>query len=117
AWLQREVVAPADRPARVRQFIADPTNAAQFPDELALLTPIMAGAGILYVVDGAQPVSPADEAEMEILRWTGQPRMAVINPMGELTALDQWQKTLEQFFQWVRIFNPLTASLTDRYAL
>lgn len=117
AWLQRDAVAPAERPARVRQFLTDPANTTQFPDEVALLTPIMAGAGILYVVDGAQPVSPADEAEMEILRWTGQPRMAVINPMGELTALDQWQKTLEQFFQWVRIFNPLTASLTDRYAL
>jgi hypothetical protein len=117
AWLQRDAVAPAERPMRVRQFLTDPANVAQFPDEVALLMPIMAGAGILYVVDGAQPVSPADEAEMEILRWTGQPRMAVINPMGELTAVDQWQATLEQFFQWVRIFNPLTASLAARHTL
>lgn len=117
AWLQKETVAPADRSARVKQFLNEPGHAQQFPDECALLAPIMAGAGILYVVDGAQPVSPADEAEMEILRWTGQPRMAVINPMGEVLAVDQWQATLEQFFQWVRVFNPLTANLSARHTL
>jgi GTPase SAR1 family protein len=121
AWLQQQPVSPAERPARVQQFLQEPEHAQRFPDEVALLTPIMAGAGILYVVDGAQSVTPADEAEMEILRWTGQPRMAVINPMGEVTGHDdfiqQWQTTLEQFFQWVRSFNPLTANLATRYTL
>lgn len=116
-WLQSENPAPSERPERVRQFLREPSHAQKFPDEVALLTPIMAGAGILYVVDGAQPVSPADEAEMEILRWTGQPRMAVINPMGELRAIDEWQRTLTQFFQWVRVFNPLTADISARHTL
>lgn len=121
AWLQQQPVSPAERPARVKQFLQVPEHAHRFPDEVALLTPIMAGAGILYVVDGAQPVTPADEAEMEILRWTGQPRMAVINPMGDVASdenfVQQWQTTLEQFFQWVRSFNPLTANLATRYTL
>jgi hypothetical protein len=117
AWLQQETVAPAQRPARVRAFLDHRGHAQRFPDEVALLTPIMAGAGILYVVDGAQPVSPADEAEMEILRWTGQPRMAVINPMGRLTHQDEWRRALSQFFQWVRVFNPLTATLPAREML
>lgn len=117
AWLQQEAVTPAQRPARVRAFLDHAGHAQRFPDEVALLTPIMAGAGILYVVDGAQPVSPADEAEMEILRWTGQPRMAVINPMGKLIRQDEWQRTLSQFFQWVRVFNPLTATLPAREML
>lgn len=117
AWLQSVTLTPAQRPERVREFLRIPEHAQKFPDEVALLTPIMAGAGILYVVDGAQAVSAADEAEMEILRWTGQPRMAVINPMGEQAVITQWQATLEQFFQWVRIFNPLTASGDARRAL
>ena len=125
-WLERDKVLPAERPARVRAFLQQPEHQQRFPDEVALLTPIMAGAGILYVVDGAQPVSPADEAEMEILRWTGQPRMAVINPMGSHLDInpagannfqEQWQRTLGQFFQWVRIFNPLTATLPARETL
>lgn len=117
SWLESETVAPAERPERVRQFLREAAHQQKFPDEVALLSPIMEGAGILYVVDGAQPVTPADEAEMEILRWTGQPRMAVINPMGALHARDQWQRTLSQFFQWVRIFNPLTATMPARQAL
>lgn len=116
-WLEREKVVPAERPARVRAFVRQPEHQQRFPDEVALLGPIMAGAGILYVVDGAQPVSPADEAEMEILRWTGQPRMALINPMGAQDFQEQWQSTLGQFFQWVRVFNPLTASLPARETL
>ncbi len=117
AWLQQEPVTPAQRPARVQAFLQEPGHAERFPDEVALLRPIMAGAGILYVVDAVQAVSPADEAEMEILRWTGQPRMAVINPMGRDTRQDEWQRTLSQFFQWVRVFNPLTATLPAREML
>lgn len=117
AWLEQESVSPAARPSRVRAFLAEPDHRQRFPDEVALLEPIMAGAGILFVVDAAQPISPADEAEMEILRWTGQPRMAVINPMDEVTREQEWQQTLTQFFQWVRVFNPLTATLPARESL
>lgn len=117
AWLEQQPVSPAERPERVKQFLEEPDNRRRFPDEVALLEPIMAGAGILYVVDGAQPPSPLDEAEMEILRWTGQPRLAVINPMEPDVRIDLWRRTLGQFFQWVRVFNPLSASLPARRAL
>ncbi|ROQ20444.1 small GTP-binding protein [Marinimicrobium koreense] len=117
AWLEREPVSPGARPDRVRAFLAEPGHAERFPDEVALLRPIMEGAGILYVVDGAQAPSPMDEAEMEILRWTGQPRLAVINPMAPQSQTESWQRTLGQFFQWVRVFNPLTATLPARQAL
>ncbi len=117
AWLEREPVSPGERPARVRAFLAEPGHAERYPDEVALLKPIVEGAGILYVVDGAQSPSPMDEAEMEILRWTGQPRLAVINPMAPQAQTDAWQRTLGQFFQWVRVFNPLTATLPARQAL
>ncbi len=117
AWLEAESISPGDRPQRVREFLAQPEHRRRFPDEVALLTPIMEGAGILYVVDGAQRPSPADEAKMEILRWTGQPRMAIINPMDEQAAVEIWQRTLTQFFQWVRVFNPLTAALPARQSL
>ena len=41
--------------------------------ERRLLAPILAGASVLYVVDGTHPYRPNYEAEMEILRWTGRP--------------------------------------------
>lgn len=48
-------------------------------DDCELLGPVERGAGIIYVVDGSRPVRNVDRAEMEILRLTGKPRMAVIN--------------------------------------
>lgn len=117
AWLEAEDVSPGQRPERVNAFLREPAHSQRFPDEVALLRPIMNGAGILYVVDGAQPPSVMDEAEMEILRWTGQPRMALINPMGERDHTQEWSNTLGQFFQWVRVFNPLTAPILARRSL
>ena len=117
AWLQQVAVAPAERPARVRAFLAEPSHQQQFPDEVALLSPIMAGSGILFVTDASSPVSATDEAEMEILRWTGQPRMALINPIAPSNHSQSWQLTLNQSFQWVRVFNPMTATLPARQAL
>jgi hypothetical protein len=69
----------------------------------------MDGAGIVYVVDGSVPYAPEYEAEMSILQWTGQPRMALINPIGGEQYVEQWQSALSQFFSVVRVFNPMTA--------
>ena len=61
----------------------------QFEAEVALLAPLGEGAGVIYVVDGAVPYGPEYEAEMEILRWSGRPSLAVINPIGQLPQLLQ----------------------------
>ncbi len=95
--------------AFIRQYKNE--NDATFKDEIELLEPIMAGAGIIYVVDGAAPYSPEYEFEMTILQWTGKPRMALINPIGGEAYLEEWQQALGQFFSIVKIFNPLTADL------
>ncbi|WP_191905982.1 DUF3482 domain-containing protein [Nitrincola iocasae] len=117
AWLQQQTVAPHERAARVRAFLDVAEHRQAFPDEVALLTPVMQGAGIIYVTDASGPVSASDLAEMEILRWTGQPRMAVINPMAGSTHQDEWRQTLNQYFQWVRVFDPMSAQLDSRLQL
>lgn len=121
-WLQQQDVPPHARADRVRAFLSEPTHAQRFPDEVALLTPVMQGAGIVFITDASGPVSASDLAEMEILRWTGQPRMAVINPMGNSqvhanTYHAEWRQTLNQYFQWVREFDPLQAPLEARIKL
>ncbi|MDQ7050989.1 MAG: DUF3482 domain-containing protein [Enterobacterales bacterium] len=47
---------------------------------------------------------------MEILRWTGRPSMALINPIESSEYVSSWQAALDQYFKTVRIFNPLQAS-------
>ncbi|EAR08202.1 GTPase/DUF3482 domain-containing protein [Reinekea blandensis] len=109
--LEQSAVNAAGRPAAVKAFLsrqqAQPDSS--YTDEVELLTPVMAGAGVIYVVDGAMPYSAEYEAEMTILQWTGQPRMALINPIGGEDYVDQWRDALSQFFSVVRVFDPLTA--------
>lgn len=121
AWLQERFAAEgasaADRPRIVRAFAEAPEMADRFPDETELLRPIVAGAGILYVVDGGVPYGPEYEAEMEILRWCGAPSMAIINPIGNADHVDEWQAALSQYFRAVRVINAATADYSTRRQL
>ena len=116
-WLQARAGDAASRAQTVadfvQQFAADP----RFSDECQLLQPIIAGSGILYVVDGTKPYGPEYEVEMEILRWTGQPRMALINMIGEGDFVAQWREALGQYFSIVRQFDAMYADFETRIDL
>ncbi|MFK7787899.1 MAG: GTPase/DUF3482 domain-containing protein [Phycisphaeraceae bacterium] len=110
AWMREHDTSADQRNEVVRRFMREHANDASFRNEVELLGPIVAGAGVLYVVDGSVPYSDEYEAEMEILRWTGQPRMALINPIGQADFIDSWRNALDQYFSIVRVFNAVTAA-------
>ena len=86
-----------------------------FADECELLGPVARGAGIIYVVDGSRPVRDDDLAEMEILRLTGQPRMAIINSKTEDKDYTQdWKLEFRKHFNCIRVFNSNSANFTER---
>jgi len=110
SYLEQEPGLNAEqRPARVRAFVEHFASSGQFRDEVELLRPITEGANIVYVVDGSLPYSPEYETEMEILRWTAQPRLAIINPIEDDSFVDEWRRALSQYFSLVRVFDPLKA--------
>jgi len=117
AWLKGTAPSADKRRTRINEFLTDPQCIVQFKDEIELLTPIMAGAAILYVVDGSRPYSREYEAEMEILRWTGQPSMALINPIENNDFVQVWQDALQQYFKVVRVFDAVTADLQHHIEL
>ena len=117
AWLQAKATTADKRAEAVVKFLNDKTCQANFPDEVELLTPIMAGAAILYVVDGSRPYGPEFEAEMEILRWTGQASVALINPIENEDYVAQWQDALQQYFKVVRVFNAMEAEFDKHLAV
>jgi hypothetical protein len=117
AWLESHEQGADARADSVRLFLEAHANDARFHDECALLRPVMEGAGILYVVDGSRPYGRQYEAEMEILRRTGRPRMALINLIGAGDHLEEWQAALGQFFSIVRVFDALRADFTKRIEL
>ncbi len=117
AWLKSQDVSAHNRPDRIKRFIYEHRDDPRFHDEVELLEPIMAGAGIIYVVDGSKPYGVEYEAEMEILRWTGQPSMALINLIDDSNYVDEWRMALGQYFRLVRLFNPMEANFTQHIAL
>ncbi len=116
-WLTEHEADASQRSDIVAQFIERHADNPRFHDEVALLSPIVAGAGVLYVVDGAKPYGPEYEVEMQILRWTGQPRMALINLIGSGDYVEQWRSALDQYFSIVRVFDAMHADFANRISL
>ena len=117
AWLQKHEVPANKRHEVVRAFIKEHREDARFHDEVALLEPIMDGAGILYVVDASKPYGKEYEAEMEILRWTGQPSMALLNHIGQADYAEDWKRALTQYFKMVRTFNPMVSDIAQHISI
>ena len=65
----------------------------KFEAECELFSPIANGAGIIFVADGSRPIRKEDKVEMDILRMTGLPRMAIINRKEKenSTFLEEWK--------------------------
>jgi hypothetical protein len=103
--------------AAVRAFVDTYRGSREFAEETRLLAPILKGGRILYVVDGTIPYSSDYEAEMEILRWTGRPRMALVNRIGAGNHVEEWKKALGQYFSIVREFDANRAGFADRVRL
>jgi hypothetical protein len=113
-WLEARATSASERPALVAEFVREHESDERFHDECELLKPILAGAGILYVVDGAKPYGREYELEMQILQWTGSPRMALINMIGSDDYSLQWRQALDQYFSIVRSFDAMNADFDNR---
>jgi hypothetical protein len=117
AWLQKHEHLHVDRKAVVRQFIREHAGRGEFPQECELLQPILDGGAILYIVDSSVPFSPLHQAEMEILQWTMQPRMALLNQINEDDYTAEWRQGIDQYFNIKLEFNAFNVDLRQRIKL
>jgi len=110
--------AEASEPLQVfRAFIERHRGDPSFDAECRLFAPVVDGAGLIYVVDGSRPLLDIHGAEMELLRLTGAPRLAVINRSGADDHVAAWKRRLGLHFNAVREFNAQHASFADRVEL
>ena len=117
AWLREREEDTASRPRLVREFVEAHADDPRFEHECELLRPVLEGGAILYVVDASAPLSASAETEAEILRWTGRPRMALLNPIGAADHSEQWRPVLDQYFSLVRRFDAHQADFSRRIEL
>ena len=102
----------------IKQFVHAELDGGKFADEARLLEPIVEGAGVLYVIDPSKPLRDDFIAEMEILRWTGCPRMALLNEKAsDSERLSEWRSRLGSYFNLVRTFNAHRAQFAERTRL
>ncbi|MHA3771994.1 GTPase/DUF3482 domain-containing protein [Verrucomicrobiota bacterium sgz303538] len=100
-----------------REFIARHKGEPEYEAECYLFEPVVDGAGIIYVVDGSRPVLDINLSEMEILRLTGAPRLAIINRTSKDDHVADWKRRLGLHFNAVREFNAHYATFADRIEL
>lgn len=117
SWMQKSNPSSEQRRARVVEFRKAFLGSDEFVEECELLGPVLDGAAILYVVDGSTPFRENIMAEVEILRWTGQPRMALINRGADAAQLGVWHAALAPAFSTVRPFDAHAASFRERLQL
>jgi hypothetical protein len=83
-----------------------------------LLEPVAEGAGIILVVDGSKRIKEKDRIEIELLRLTARPRMAILNNLtNQDRYMGQWQDALSKAFNSVREFNAHRATYDERIRL
>ena len=112
-WLQAH-----EGPGMLGEFLRAHAGDPGFRGELELFRPLVEGAEIIYVLDASRPLRSFDIAEMEILRMTGIPRMAVINAKEEDEgSVQAWRDELRKHFNAVRVFNAHKATYAERVAL
>jgi hypothetical protein len=116
-WLEARAGRASERSECVAAFLEEHRGDERFRDECELLAPIVDGAGILYVVDGTKPYGPEYELEMQILQWTGRPRLALINMIGGDDYSEEWRRALDQYFSIVRVFDAMNADFENRINL
>jgi small GTP-binding protein len=116
-WIQQQEVTAADRVQRVHDFVRAFEGTDEFVEERRLLQPILDGAAILYVVNGDEPYRENYETEMEVLRYTGRPAMALINRGESGVHLEEWLRALNQYFKLVRVFDAHSVTWENRRKL
>jgi hypothetical protein len=115
AWLEAE---GAEGPKGIAAFRRAKAGDERFSLDVELLRPVAEGTALLYVVDASRPVRSMDRTEMEILRRTGLPRLAVINAKTpEERYLEDWKIAFRQHFNALRVFNAHKAAFPERIGL
>ncbi|MEX1122664.1 MAG: DUF3482 domain-containing protein, partial [Balneolales bacterium] len=101
-----------------RRFYKQYRDHEDFKNEIEIFKPIVQYAGIVYVADSSKPFNQSKYIrEIELLKWTGLPRIAILNPIDGTEHLGEWQRQLDRHFRIVKVFNPHKTSFHEKLRL
>ncbi len=107
-----------DLPDLARAFVQTHRHDPRYVHDIELMTPVAEGAAVILVVDGSKRIKEKDRVEIELLRLTGRPRMAILNNLTrQQRYMEQWRNELSKAFNSVREFNAHRATYAERMRL
>ncbi|MGF1530907.1 MAG: DUF3482 domain-containing protein [Puniceicoccaceae bacterium] len=101
----------------VASFLKDHLGKHGFAHDCELLRPLAEGAkaGVIYVVDSSRMPGAVDLCEIEVLRLTGLPRIALLNPKGGVgTHEEKWKEACKRAFSRTMVFDAHAAGFEER---
>jgi small GTP-binding protein len=116
-WLKKHDRGAINRVEVLKEFVEKFQEDKRFYHDIAILKPILQGAGIIYVVDASKPYTPIFEQEMEILRYSSMPSIALLNYISSSDYSKEWKIVLNQYFKIIKTFNPMHFSISKHIEL
>jgi len=111
-WGMRE----SDHPVEVlRRFLEAYEGEEDFRFEVEIFKPIAQYACIVYVADCSRKFSESEYLrEIDLIRLTRLPRIAILNPIDGDRYLESWRSGLTGYFNNTKVFNPHKTSFDEK---
>ncbi len=106
----------SDHPMEVlRQFLESYAGHEDFTSEVEIFKPIADYACIVYVADCSRKFSESEYLrEIQLIRSTRLPRIAILNPIDGDRYLESWRTGLTDYFNNIKVFNPHQTTFDEK---
>ncbi len=99
----------------IRRFLDVYAGHPDFYYELEIFKPIANYACIVYVADCSKKFQQSEYLrEMELIRFTRLPRIAILNPIDGDQYLELWRSGLTDYFNNIKVFNPHETTFDEK---
>ncbi len=99
----------------IRKFLEAYAGHPDFAYELEIFKPIAGYACIVYVADCSKKFRESEYLrEIELIKFTRLPRIAILNPIDGDRYLESWRSGLTDYFNNIKVFNPHETSFDEK---
>ncbi len=109
-------ICESDHPIElIRRFLETYAGHPDFAYELEIFKPVAGYAGIVYVADCSKPFRKSEYLwEVELIKFTRLPRIAILNPIDGDRHLESWRSGLTDYFNNIKVFNPHETTFDEK---
>lgn len=114
--LTRWGISESEHPVKVIQkFLEAYDGHPDFIYELEIFKPVTEDACIVYVADCSKKFRESEYLrEIQIIRFTRLPRIAILNPIDGDKHLESWRSGLTDYFNNIKVFNPHKTTFEEK---